>query len=640
MASDSFLRLKGRTSYFRRKIPLRLQTQLASSEICFKLGVIDRDSAVLLARRLAVDVDAFFVSARENSMLSSNDLSALLSAGLQGWRDNIQPVPMSVHVSTKKQATGMAALASDLLARQANGHAVVDDAFIREKLVAAGLNTEMDPVALRVAGSALASGMAAHFFETAAQLARQSGLDRGLFKLPADAWEDRAARLLDPFSLQDGVSVREGGATAVDAHPEPAAPASSSPPATLPVPATTSNTAAGDEGATRFDREGGAVFSSQALYLVRERISIQELTPGAEHNIRSSLRLWLQICGDLDIRQYGDRHMAEFRSVLISVPKMFWRSKAEQEKHILQVISEAEAKDSNYQRIQNKTINKHISNINGTLEYARAVKIIDRSQGNLAGGLYLPKGAEVTGLDEHEERPGYTPEQITRFFDHPVYQGRKSHYFYNDPGDQIYRDAKYWVPILACFELMRREEICQIKRKHVVKQDGIHYFDLMHHEIRVKRKSSKRIVPFHDGLLALGFMDEVVAGLGPEDYLFPELRPNARGVMSDGVGRQVGRMVESLGIQLIRVDDTEVDGALHPFRHSGITYFQNQMVTGGIIDALTGHASKERKSERRRYTDKIYLEVLHETINRLVVPVDVEALNRKWRELGRPSPEK
>lgn len=35
MASESFLRLKGRTSYFRRKIPADLQTQLASSEICF-----------------------------------------------------------------------------------------------------------------------------------------------------------------------------------------------------------------------------------------------------------------------------------------------------------------------------------------------------------------------------------------------------------------------------------------------------------------------------------------------------------------------------------------------------------------------------------------------------------------------------
>jgi hypothetical protein len=75
MAFDSFLRLKGRTTYFRRKVPGDLLSRLASTEICFKLGVIDRDSAVQLGRRLAVAVDAFFVSARRDKMLSSPDLS-------------------------------------------------------------------------------------------------------------------------------------------------------------------------------------------------------------------------------------------------------------------------------------------------------------------------------------------------------------------------------------------------------------------------------------------------------------------------------------------------------------------------------------------------------------------------------------
>lgn len=59
MASDSYLRLKGRTTYFRRKVPGDLMGRLASTEICFRLGVIDRDSSVQLGRRLAVVVDAF-----------------------------------------------------------------------------------------------------------------------------------------------------------------------------------------------------------------------------------------------------------------------------------------------------------------------------------------------------------------------------------------------------------------------------------------------------------------------------------------------------------------------------------------------------------------------------------------------------
>lgn len=90
MALESYVRLKGRTSYFRRKIPAHLVIRLASTEICFKLGVIDRDSALHLGRRLAVAVDAFFVSARRNEMLSSHDLSAVLGAALQEWRATVQ----------------------------------------------------------------------------------------------------------------------------------------------------------------------------------------------------------------------------------------------------------------------------------------------------------------------------------------------------------------------------------------------------------------------------------------------------------------------------------------------------------------------------------------------------------------------
>ncbi|MCF1742063.1 DUF6538 domain-containing protein [Paradevosia shaoguanensis] len=100
MASDSFLRLKGRTTYFRRKIPADLQTQLASSEICFRLGVIDRDSAIQLARRMVVKVDAFFVSARKDEMLSSQELSALLGVALADWRRSVQPVPVPL-ISTR-----------------------------------------------------------------------------------------------------------------------------------------------------------------------------------------------------------------------------------------------------------------------------------------------------------------------------------------------------------------------------------------------------------------------------------------------------------------------------------------------------------------------------------------------------------
>lgn len=118
---------------------------------------------------------------------------------------------------------------------------------------------------------------------------------------------------------------------------------------------------------------------------------------------------------------------------------------------------------------------------------------------------------------------------------------------------------------------MRREEICQLKVKHVRQEEGIWFFDLMHREVKVKRGSSRRRVPLHDDIIRLRFLDEVVKGREPDELLFPELAPNSKGPFSDAVGKRVSRMVDSLGIKLVRVNATEADGALHPSRHHDFT---------------------------------------------------------------------
>ena len=619
MASDSFLRLKGRTTYFRRKIPADLQTQLASSEICFRLGVIDRDSAIQIARRMVVDVDAFFVSARKDNMLTSQELTTLLGAALADWRRIVQPVPIPL-ISTRDQARTLASLADGVLHQQSDGFPVLDNDFIIEKFAGAGMKAPDDAMTLRLAGNVLSAGMAAHYLRTAATLARQAGHDRGLFKLPAGDWEERAFRLLAPYEDADTVEALPTTPT----QPPLAAGRDFG-----PVPP-----AAPGGSSTKFAREAGSTFSTQANYIVGERVKAKQVGPDAVRNLGPSLRLWLQICGDFDIRAYSAQHMAEFRSVLIDLPKLYWRSEAEQAKHILQVIVEARAKGTDYERVSPKTVNKHLSNLNSVFEYAKTMSLIDRAVPSFAEGLHLETGSEVSGLEEHEERPGYTRDQVQLFFSHPVYTGRKSAYFYNEPGSVIIRDALYWLPLLACYQLMRREEICQLRVRHIRQEDGIWYFDLMQRDVKVKRGSSRRRVPFHDAIIQLDFLQQVVLGRDADELLFPELAPNAKGSYSDAVGKRVGRMVDSLGIRLIRVDATEADGALHPFRHHGITQLENQDIKGGIIDALSGHSSKDRRSERRRYTDEIYLTVLRDTINRLDIPVDVEALNRKWKQDG------
>lgn len=64
MRTGHYTRLKGRVTYFRRKIPEFLQVRLESTEICYRLGVVSSKLAERLGRRLAVEVDMFFEDAR------------------------------------------------------------------------------------------------------------------------------------------------------------------------------------------------------------------------------------------------------------------------------------------------------------------------------------------------------------------------------------------------------------------------------------------------------------------------------------------------------------------------------------------------------------------------------------------------
>lgn len=56
MGVGSYLRLKGRASVFRRKVPEALRARLARTEICATLGIVSRDSAERGARQVAVAV--------------------------------------------------------------------------------------------------------------------------------------------------------------------------------------------------------------------------------------------------------------------------------------------------------------------------------------------------------------------------------------------------------------------------------------------------------------------------------------------------------------------------------------------------------------------------------------------------------
>ena len=146
MRIGHFTRLKGRTSYFRRKLPTRLRDRFARREICVRLGVLDRESAERQGRRLAVAVDDFFLAALDDAMLSDDDLKKVITSTMAIWWDDDQrrdaefadkwgarPVP------PKDDAKLLGEMASGILGRLAKGKNAHQPEYIQGRVEAAGL---------------------------------------------------------------------------------------------------------------------------------------------------------------------------------------------------------------------------------------------------------------------------------------------------------------------------------------------------------------------------------------------------------------------------------------------------------------------------------------------------------------------
>jgi integrase len=100
---------------------------------------------------------------------------------------------------------------------------------------------------------------------------------------------------------------------------------------------------------------------------------------------------------------------------------------------------------------------------------------------------------------------------------------------------------RYWMPFLALFMGLRANEICQLQTSDICQTlVGTWYADIVasdddqgEGERRLKTEASRRKVPIHPELVALGFLDFVeVRATEGGGWLFPTLKPDKYGYYS------------------------------------------------------------------------------------------------------------
>lgn len=199
---------------------------------------------------------------------------------------------------------------------------------------------------------------------------------------------------------------------------------------------------------------------------------------------------------------------------------------------------------------------------------------------------------------DREAKKAYTTEDLTKIFSTEVYTLKQYKYSYY-----------YWLPILGCLTGARLNELCQLYKADVykIKNTWVIQIDDRYEGQKLKNTSSRRIVPIHDTLIELGFINYIQSLQG--ERIFPDLK-NTRDGFSSAASKWFARVKKKLGFG--RGHD------FHSLRHTVATEFKKQGVSSVVAGEILGHAHNNITYDR--YGKQIDTEQLAKAISLLSIP--------------------
>ena len=218
------------------------------------------------------------------------------------------------------------------------------------------------------------------------------------------------------------------------------------------------------------------------------------------------------------------------------------------------------------------TASKNLGLIKSMFEIARSNELIHE---NPFKEVKLIKPSRM-----EKARVSFTSDEIEKIFNSPVFTEG-----FRPKGGA--GEAAVWLPLIAYMTGMRLEEIGQLTKDDIKRQDDIWFFNLDHapHIGRfLKNESSRRQIPIHPRLIELRFLDLVSASSG---RLFPDLCSAGVRQLTASWSQWFGRYLR----QVIGITDRRK--TFHSFRHTFKDLCREACISKDLHDRLTGHASKD-----------------------------------------------
>lgn len=331
----------------------------------------------------------------------------------------------------------------------------------------------------------------------------------------------------------------------------------------------------------------------------------------------ATVRLWIEFHGDGPLNKYTRDDAEEFRNALRHLPALHgkakdWRLKMRES--VAKVQAMHEAGQAPPECLSTKTIKRHMSALSTFYEWVLGQK---KKYGFRGENIFIHHKYGAVKSD----RDFWAEEDIAALFRTPIWTGcqptRRA-----ERGTVIVFDAHYWLPLLALFHGLRQEEIAQLRASDVRKDDGVWVLNI-HEEDgnNLKNHTATRIVPIHDKLIRLGFVDyaNIFRGRGDE-HLWPTLK---RG----GPDKKFSHYYRQRFTDYCR--ETGIYDKKRPFhtlRSTFRTFLEETDAKSVHISKIVGHKLTTVLGEGATYTKRIKASVLKTAIDQFDPGVDLSHL--------------
>ena len=171
-----------------------------------------------------------------------------------------------------------------------------------------------------------------------------------------------------------------------------------------------------------------------------------------------------------------------------------------------------------------------------------------------------------------------------------------------------------------------KNEICQLYCDDVMKENGIHYFNITDKrpDQHLKSKQSKRRVPIHPVLQQLGFMEQVnFAKKQKQERIFYSLKHTQKNRYAGSMSNAFRYYMDNV----IKIKDPKK--VFHSFRHTVRNTFLNNNVREEIANIICGWSGVGVGSSTYAHPDLLKIKIINRELKKLKYPEVEEILFSK-----------